>query len=104
MTDIKESIENINWQAVTESMNDNGYAIIPGVIGDDDCSNLISNYSDASLYRKTVIMERYRYGLGEYRYFNYPLPSLIQTIRETVYPSLAVIASNWMNVLKIDKQ
>ncbi|MGN6396787.1 MAG: 2OG-Fe(II) oxygenase [Mucilaginibacter sp.] len=101
MTTIKQSIENINWPAVTDSMNDNGYALIRGLISDEECSNLIANYSNNSLYRKTVIMERYRYGLGEYRYFNYPLPPLVQQIREAVYPQLAPIANSWMTALNI---
>lgn len=46
-------------------------------------------------------MERYRFGLGEYKYYNYPLPDLIQKIRETIYPKLAPIANSWMKVLKI---
>lgn len=101
MTTIKQSIQNINWPAVTDSMNDNGYALIRGLISDEECSNLIANYSNNSLYRKTVIMERYRYGLGEYRYFNYPLPPLVQQIREAVYPQLAPIANSWMTALNI---
>ncbi len=48
-------------------------------------------------------MERYRFGLGEYKYFNYPLPHLIQTIRKNLYPKLAPIANSWMKVLNIDK-
>ena len=99
MTTIQESIQNVNWQAVTENINDNGYAIIPGLVGDEDCSSLKNSYDDNTLYRKTVVMERYRYGLGEYRYFTYPLPLLIQQIRESVYPKLAPIANNWMQVL-----
>jgi hypothetical protein len=49
-------------------------------------------------------MERYRFGLGEYKYFDYPLPRLIQTIREMVYPRLVPIANTWMKQLIIDKQ
>ena len=48
-------------------------------------------------------MERYRFGLGEYRYFKYPLPNLIQNIRENIYPKLAPIANKWMEVLNIDQ-
>jgi hypothetical protein len=48
-------------------------------------------------------MERYRFGLGEYKYFNYPLPTIIQTLRETIYPKLSPIANLWMKVLNIDK-
>ena len=49
-------------------------------------------------------MERHRFGLGEYKYFDYPLPDIIQTIRENIYPQLVPIANQWMEMLKIDKQ
>lgn len=48
-------------------------------------------------------MERYRFGLGEYKYFDYPLPDVIQSIREHVYPQLAPIANLWMKALKINR-
>src|SRR5690606_12403675 len=47
--------------------------------------------------------ERYRFGLGEYKYFDYPLPKIIQKLRETIYPKLSPIANLWMKVLKIEK-
>jgi hypothetical protein len=49
-------------------------------------------------------MKRYRFGSGEYKYFSYPLPAVVQTIRETIYPKLAPIANDWMKVLKIDRK
>ncbi|MDP9082108.1 MAG: 2OG-Fe(II) oxygenase [Bacteroidota bacterium] len=103
MKDTTTNIASINWPSVTESMNSTGYAIIPSLILPDDCKDLIENYSNPSAYRKTVVMERYRYGLGEYKYFNYPLPPLVQQVREQVYPRLAPIANSWMKVLNIDK-
>ena len=38
------------------------------------------------------------------KYFKYPLPVLVQSIRETIYPELAPIANDWMKVLKIEKR
>ena len=44
-------------------------------------------------------MERYRFGLGEYKYFQYPLPGLVEDIRRSVYPHLAPVANRWMEAL-----
>jgi len=104
MKTIDEKINAADWQQVTESMHDKGYAIIENILTAADCSALIHNYQNPEGYRKTVVMERYRFGLGEYKYFNYPLPALIQSIRTQIYPRLAPIANTWMRVLQIDNQ
>lgn len=49
-------------------------------------------------------MERYRFSLGEYKYFDYPLPDIIQALRENIYPLLVPIANLWMKALKIEKK
>ncbi|MFV8327114.1 2OG-Fe(II) oxygenase [Flavobacterium sp. ZS1P14] len=91
----------INWQNIDKEMHEKGFAIISKLITNEQCTELIKCYGNPNLYRKTVVMERYRFGLGEYKYFNYPLPNLIQSIREGVYPKLAPIANAWMKVLNI---
>lgn len=80
----------------------NGYALVPGVLTADECEGFINEYSNDALYRKTIIMEHHQYGLGEYKYFKYPLPALVQQLRETVYPELAPVANNWMFILNKD--
>ena len=96
-------IASIDWQSITREMHDKGFAIIPNFLTTGQCEELKENYDSPNRYRKTVVMERYRFGLGEYKYFNYPLPDLIQTIRENVYPKLAPVANAWMKALNIDK-
>lgn len=103
MDTLKSKLATIDWQSISESMNEKGYAIIPKILSDEQCNELIQEYNNEKLYRKTVIMERYRFGLGEYKYFDYPLPKIIQTLRETIYPKLSPIANLWMKVLNIDK-
>ncbi|HVV06500.1 MAG TPA: 2OG-Fe(II) oxygenase [Puia sp.] len=95
MTDI----QTLDWECATASLNEHGYALLPGVLDATECRRLIDSYQDGSLYRKTINMERYRFGKGEYKYFTYPLPSLIQSIREAAYPRLAPIANSWMKAL-----
>jgi hypothetical protein len=52
-------------------------------------------YRDDTRFRSTVDMARYRFGVGEYRYFAAPLPPLVQALREAAYPPLAAIANQF---------
>lgn len=85
-----------------KEISQKGYAVIEDVLSDQECQQLISNFDDTQLYRKTVDMERYRFGAGTYKYFKYPLPKTIQRLREETYPLLAPIANEWMEQLKLD--
>ncbi len=104
MPDIQSKIAALDWDNSTAALHQKGYALIPGLLTAQQCDLFKENYTDPAAYRKTVVMERYRYGLGEYRYFNYPLPELIQTLRTHIYPYLAPVANTWMKVLRKDKQ
>lgn len=95
-------IESIDKDALVNTMNENGYVILNNILTNAQCDALINSYEQPELYRKTVIMERYRFGLGEYKYFNYPLPNIIQSLRTNIYPLLAPIANNWMKALGIE--
>jgi hypothetical protein len=101
-TTIPQKITNIDWERIAADMHATGYAHVPGLLGKETCDELITQYNQPDLYRKTITMERYRFGLGEYKYFQYPLPPLLQSIRESLYPGLSVIANRWMEVLGID--
>lgn len=84
------------------TLDNTGFAVIRNYLTDDQCSDLIGNYSNDKLYRSTIDMKRYRFGEGQYRYFNYPLPGIIQKIRTTLYEPLSVIANEWHSKLAID--
>ncbi|KUY30298.1 prolyl 4-hydroxylase subunit alpha [Elizabethkingia ursingii] len=99
-----QKIKDIDWAEITENMHQNGYTVIPGFLEDEECERLKTDYEKAGLYRKRVIMERHRFGLGEYKYYDYPLPDIIQNIRTHIYPHQAPIANTWFKALQIDKQ
>lgn len=99
-----EKINAIDWNVITDDMHQNGFAVLPNLLSDQQCEALKAAYNNPTAYRKTVVMERYRFGLGEYKYFNYPLPDSIQRIRTDIYPKLAPIANMWFKALNIDKQ
>jgi hypothetical protein len=102
MKDIKGRLQGIGWDKVARDMDKEGYAHIPDILTKKECLSLIGLYGREGIYRKTITMERYRFGAGEYKYFQYPLPPLIQQIRETIYPYLSPIANCWMKALNID--
>jgi uncharacterized protein len=81
------------------SINEKGYAILPSILSSDLCRTLIQGYDDSARYRKTIEMQRYRFGQGEYKYFQYPLPEVIQKLRNVLYPPLSVIANEWASHL-----
>ncbi|MCX8489864.1 MAG: 2OG-Fe(II) oxygenase [Cyclobacteriaceae bacterium] len=94
----------IHWPHVYQSLNDKGYAVIPSLLSVGDCEYLRNNYSRDDLYRSTITMQRYRFGKGEYKYYSYPLPPLIQSLRSNLYSALAAIANTWMNQLSKENQ
>ncbi|WP_345952742.1 2OG-Fe(II) oxygenase [Mucilaginibacter sp. PAMB04168] len=99
MNSIEYNLQSKDWEFIANSLNTTGYAVVKNILSAEQCQQLIVNYGDTSAYRKTVVMERYRFGLGEYKYFNYPLPDLITKIRQAAYPYLAKVANLWMDVL-----
>jgi len=40
-------------------------------------------------------MQRYSFGSGEYKYFHYPLPRLVDMLRHSLYEKLAPLANEW---------
>lgn len=101
---IKQIIDQSDWRKVEGALNEKGYSILPGILDGESCLELINGYSNSSAYRKTVLMERFRFGQGEYKYFNYPLPPIVQDIREKVYTYIAPTANNWMEKLGIEQR
>jgi len=92
----------LNWNTISNSLNEKGYVRIPGILSGEECLNLSDLYDDPRLYRSTIDMKRYRFGQGEYKYFCYPLPGNIQSLREYFYCPLSKIANEWMQ--KLDAQ
>ncbi|HEX4851810.1 MAG TPA: 2OG-Fe(II) oxygenase, partial [Puia sp.] len=79
-----------------------GYAIVRGWLDEEVCQQVIEMYDEDQLFRKRIQMERYRFGMGEYKYLKYPLPPIIQNLRKDLYDALHQIANEWNLKLGID--
>ncbi len=78
-----------------------GYAVLPAVVSATECAELRTLYGDRDRFRSRVVMARHNFGQGEYQYFSYPLPTLVQELRESLYPLVAPIANVWNERLAI---
>jgi hypothetical protein len=97
-----KDISAMDWDQYKNSLQDNGYAHVPAVLSAHECRHLQEFYPDPHLFRNVIDMQRYRFGKGEYKYFNYPLPPMIQSLRELFYEKLVGLANGWMRQLSID--
>ena len=93
MADIAARLADLDWTAIERSLWEWGYAKTPPVLTPEECAELIALYDDDARFRSRVDMARYRFGLGEYKYFAAPLPPLVQALRTHAYPPLAAVAN-----------
>jgi uncharacterized protein len=87
---------NIDWQNALSDLDERGFAIIRAVFTQKTCEEIAAVYGDDRQFRSRIEMERYGFGRGEYKYFNYPLPPVVQQIRFSFYPRLASLANEWL--------
>jgi hypothetical protein len=88
-------LDALRWNEITDALARDGYALTPPLLNPQHCASLIDSYDDDSLFRSHIVMARFNFGRGEYKYFNYPLPPLVSDLREHLYPHLANIANRW---------
>lgn len=99
MMEMEERLARLDWEAIEMSLWERGYARTPPLLTADECTDLAGLYKDDSRFRSRVDMARYRFGVGEYKYFANPLPAVVQALRAHAYPRLAPIACRFMEAL-----
>jgi hypothetical protein len=102
MPNVKERVEGVSWDAVSKDLDGQGSARIAGLLTPEECLEIASLYPDDDLFRSRVVMARHGFGRGEYKYFRYPLPGLIDTLRTAVYPHLAPVANRWNEAMRLE--
>jgi len=102
MSHAEHPIANLDWPRIGASLDTHGYAIVPGLLDTGPCQQLAGLYPRPEGFRSRVVMARHGFGRGEYKYFAYPLPPLLNELRHAFYPHLAPIAERWQQQLGSD--
>jgi len=91
-----------DWDTLQQRLDEQGFAKLPRLLDPEQCDELIRGYEEPALFRTTIDMARYRFGVGEYRYYQAPLPGILQNLREGLYPELAKSANRWRAQLGLE--
>lgn len=92
----------LDWQRVREDLDAQGAAVLDQLLASDECDSLAALYARDELFRSHVVMARHGFGRGEYKYFDYPLPGLVDDLRASLYPFLAPVANAWSDAMHGD--
>jgi hypothetical protein len=95
-------VADLEWNSLQQSLDEYGYVKLPPLLTITECKQIIDTYEEKDLFRSTIDMARYRFGVGDYKYYNAPLPDLLQQLREGFYPQLAITANRWLEQLGRD--
>ena len=92
---VSERIARFDWEGLVAQLDEGGFALTPPVFTAGECRELERLFTDDARFRSTVDMRRHRFGEGEYRYFDAPLPEPVDETRRALYPPLAGLANSW---------
>jgi uncharacterized protein len=96
-----DRLKALDWASIAAELDAGGSAVIENLLSAAECQALGALYADDSRFRSRVVMARHGFGRGEYKYFDYPLPELIEWLRVSLYPPLAAIANRWHEAMRI---
>lgn len=91
-----------DWPAVQHELDNQGSAVLKGLVTAENCRALADLYDRPEAFRSRVVMARHGFGRGEYQYLAYPLPALVQSLRTRLYAALAPLADAWNARLGIE--
>jgi uncharacterized protein len=97
-----DRVNRLDWQRISRDLDDYGNSVLPGLLHSEECDALAALYSDDKHFRSRVVMERFSFGRGEYKYFRYPLPEVISELRTSLYLRFAAVANRWNEVMGIN--
>ena len=95
----EQRVAALDWAQIAAGLDARGCASTGPLLTSAECAAVAAGYADAGAFRSRVVMARHGFGSGEYKYYAYPLPPLIASLRASLYPPLAAIANRWEQAL-----
>jgi hypothetical protein len=99
---IADRVDALDWAQVRTDLDAQGCAVLKGLFTPEECRAISALYPDDAHFRSRIVMGRHGFGRGEYKYFSYPLPDLIASLRPALYARLQGIANRWNEAMGID--
>lgn len=97
-------LNSLDWPALEQQLDEDGFAIIRSLLPGQTCDRLSSLYPQTEPFRSQVIMARHGFGRGEYKYFRYPLPTPVKRLRTALYACLAPVANRWQTRMNLPER
>ena len=94
-SDVQGRLQHLDAHGLQQGLDAQGWFVFRGLLSPAECRGLAAMYGPGAGFRSHVVMARHGFGRGEYRYFAYPLPPLVQHWRTALYPLLVPIANQW---------
>jgi len=96
---VAERVAALDWAGIGAALDQRGCATTGPLLTEAECDALVQGYDAGEAFRSRVVMARHGYGKGEYKYYAYPLPTLVGGLRTALYPGLAEVANRWAAAL-----
>jgi len=103
-SEFESGINAADWCTVEDDLARDGFSVLPSLLTPAQCEELVEYFFVAERFRSHIVMEKYAFGRGEYKYFKYPLPDLVGRLRQSLYTHLAPIANRWHSAMRIDER
>jgi hypothetical protein len=94
-------LDKLAWSEIFEALSENGFALTERILTSEQCSEAISWFAEEDRFRSTINMQQHRFGRGIYKYFRYPLPEVVEHLRQSAYEHLVPIANTWNEALNL---
>jgi len=96
---LAERVARLDWADLAAQLDAHGCATTGALLTAEEAVALAGLYASDAPFRSRIIMARHGFGRGEYKYFAYPLPDTVLSLRTALYRPLAAVANRWNEAL-----